>query len=278
MFDLVSDFHVEMNRGVFEKIDGVTKVTASYDWKSEKKNDILVMAGDTGNTINNTMNTIKEASEYYDRILFVDGNHEHYQKTRYVTDNMKLLAEFADLSRGKIIFLDTKNSYYKDGDTLYIGCNGWYNFSYGDGNFMAQRAAWGMYSNDSRCILFPKTPEDMAAEQADQLKRLVLTAQNDDRIKSIVVVTHTVPVKDGLGVDPYGDSVWNMLNGAYGNSYMQNVIKADTKEKIKVWVFGHTHYKKDFREGHIRFISNPRGYSGENRDGALFDGLKNVIF
>lgn len=31
--------------------------------------------------------------------------------------------------------------------------------------------------------------------------------------------------------------------------------------EVKSWVFGHTHYSTDFKEGGIRLVSNQRGYA-----------------
>ena len=100
--------------------------------------------------------------------------------------------------------------------------------------------------------------------------------QNYDEIKNIVCITHTAPVKEGIEFKKDPNSVWNALNGAYANSKMQDVLVADVNKLIKVWVFGHTHYHKDFVIDDIRYISNPRGYAGEARDGEPYKSLMQV--
>jgi len=269
-FDLVSDFHTEMNHKV--KLGGV--MVGHYDWEKEKQSDILVVAGDSGNTIYNTIEVIDEAREFYDHVIFTDGNHEHYQGTQPVLANMADLQAYANVTEN-VTYLGGKSKFVSE-DTAFIGANGWYDWKYGLGDKETQRYAWMIYSNDSRCIMHSMDPDKMAKEQAKQVGDMVMELQDDDSVKKIVIVTHTVPVKDGV-VSNTRDIIWEQLNGSYGNSYMRQVFPLDRNEKVKTWVFGHTHFNKDFVEEHIRFISNPRGYNGESRDGEFYKGLKQVI-
>ncbi len=163
------------------------------------------------------------------------------------------------------------------GDTAFVGANGWYDFRMGYGDFIVQYNVWRMYNNDSRYIKFLSgDPEELAKVQASRMVKSVGDLNNDDKIKNIVMITHTVPVKEGIVFKKDPNSVWNALNGAYANSKMQNVLAADANKLIKIWVFGHTHYHKDFMIGGIHYLSNPRGYAGEARDGEPYKGLIQV--
>ena len=270
-FDLVSDFHTEMNRG--HMLGGVR--IGHYDWAAEKQSNILVIAGDLANTIANAIDVLREAIEHYDMIIFTDGNHEHYQRKAFVSDNMVTLEQFCRTSGKSLIFLGNQKFLLKKGNTAFVGCNGWYDFNFGTGTPVEQRNVWLHFSNDPKCILFHSPPEELALLQANRLAAVVAELQDDDAIETSVVITHTAPVKEGLSLDDEKYFL-NQLNGAYGNSKMTKVISADFHNKIKVWVFGHTHYKKDFIQNGIRFLSNPRGYHNENRDGLLFKGIEKV--
>jgi len=57
---------------------------------------------------------------------------------------------------------------------------------------------------------------------------------------------------------------------------MRNVWTAPGSEKIKAWVFGHTHWQYDFITQGIRFVTNPRGYRSERRKTGGVQGLKQI--
>lgn len=269
-FDLISDFHVEMN--VPNSAVGAWKEGDPWFFAWHNANSkILVVAGDTANYVFSTCDIIKEASEYYEHVLFTDGNHEHYASKllrQTVKSGCRLLNSKFSENPG-VTYLNGRNT-KKIGSTLFIGVNGWYDFMMAFGyNTQAQRDVWLNESNDSRMIEFGKDdPVKLAIRQSDLLMEHVKTAQDDRDINEIVIVTHTVPHKKGLISDP--THPWYPLNGAYGNALMEKVRYADKTGKIKVWCFGHTHFQYDFVEDGIRYVTNPRGYRGEKG----FQGLK----
>ena len=81
-FDLISDFHVEMNVGYNTTRFWKKGEPLHYAWHKDKKNDILVVAGDSSNSHDFTRDVIVEAAKHYEHVLFVDGNHEHYSNYR----------------------------------------------------------------------------------------------------------------------------------------------------------------------------------------------------
>lgn len=251
-FDLVSDVHIEMWHD-------------KPDWGDVCDNRILVVAGDTSNSIVRSANALNEAAHFYDHVLVVDGNHEFYDTGRMNVEEA-MEAFRAELFHGKngnkITYLP--NSACCIEGTMFVGFNGWYDFKMADGfDREAQHNAWKMGSNDSRFIRFKNYPDKMAADQAHKLAFVVRNGGGNPAIKEIVVVTHTSPLLRGLRTthDPF----WNMMNGAYGNTEMKQVLDADVAHKIKVWCFGHTHYNNDFVQDGVRFLSAPRGYQGEHQ-------------
>ena len=154
--------------------------------------------------------------------------------------------------------------YHDDNKTLYLGANGWYDFKSCDGiSQNKQKDLWKRTINDARMIDFGNMqPEDRAIQDAQLLKVHVEVAQENDNIENIVVITHTVPLAKGV-VGP--DHVYYNMNGGFHNTELHKVIDADTKGKIKHFVFGHTHFPKYFQYKNIWFWCNPRGYSHENQ-------------
>ena len=287
-FDLISDFHVEFNVMWQDTNYWQDGDPLNFAWHKARKNPVLVMAGDTSNMMERSLAIIEEAADYYDLVIWTDGNHEHYMGYKdhtlwSLTHNMERARVHALRDVENVVYLDGETWYNLDG-TLFVGANGWYDFTMTDGYHPKQvQREWREKSNDPHCIRFGKKnrPEKLAERQAEQIAKRVAEAQEDDSVKEIVVVTHTIPHKDALIKDK--GNKWYPLNGAYGNRHMIKVRNADRPaRKIRTWVFGHTHYLFDFFDDGIRYVSNPRGYRGESRHkdftphGVVFSGLKEV--
>ena len=160
LFDLISDFHVEMNVGwnttsLYKKGDPL-----HFAWHRARNegSDILVVAGDTANSHDFTRDVIAEAARYYEHVIFTDGNHDHYTNFRNKMTVMRDMEwfnqQFTHRNRvaENVTYLDRHNT-YKVGRTLFIGANGWYNFLYSKGAVrQAQYRAWKHGSNDPVCI------------------------------------------------------------------------------------------------------------------------------
>lgn len=284
-FDLISDFHVEMN--VAYQTTSVWKPGEPlfYAWHKDRKSDVLVIAGDSSNRHEFTREIIAEAAEHYEHVMFVDGNHDHYSNYQNKWSVMRDMEWFNSQFNTNKKTVD--NVTYLQGDfthkvgrTLFIGENGWYNFSFSYGlSFKEQRREWRDHSNDYVCIRYGKKnkPEMLAARQKDNLKAHVIAAQDDDTIDEIVVVTHTLPIHTAFGSFGNPSHPFYALNGAYGNEFMKLVWEADEAKKIKTWCFGHTHERRDFFEHGIHFVCNPRGYRGEKKwHGLGFAGIIEV--
>jgi len=254
-FDFVSDLHVDING-----YDG-----SFFDWKPES--DILVIAGDCANDAELTCEVVKEAKRYYDYVIFTDGNHDHYRpRKRSVNDNKKILNS---ITGDGITYLDSGMIII--GGTLFVGANGWYDFnSYNKVTPQHQKGLWRSYMNDSRVIRFNEIPEKMAYDQYRYINDIIVKTQYDPTIDNIVVVTHTIPMNE-LAVPDYHQ--WAYLNGSYVNSHMRDVMD-NAHDKLKVWVYGHTHFHNDKVIDGVRFINNARGYVQYKENN--FSGIKNV--
>lgn len=270
-YDLSSDIHVDINHSL-----------GLINWPKMKNeaSKALVVAGDIANSLELTKVTIRDAAEVYEHVIFVDGNHEHYSNVkndRNVHDTMAELEEFANQITN-VHYLRGTNFILID-DVAFVGACSWYDFHFipEHSNTMLAIDTWKKYSNDfhKKTIGFGSWgntvwPRNLAIEQATAMAKTVTLLQDDDRVNKIVIVTHTVPTSKGL-IWTEHDPVWNELNGAYGNSQMQLVWDADTKNKIIHSVYGHTHMHFDFYDHDgIRFICNPRGYVGESMSRTLY--------
>lgn len=284
-FDLISDFHVEMNVEYRSTKGWQPGEPILYAWHKDRKSDVLVIAGDSANYHEDSIAVVYEAAQHYEHVVFVDGNHEFYSNYRNNRSVMRDMEYFNSMANTRnrvaknITYLNGEVT-WQTGKTLFVGANGWYNFRFTKGaDPKVQEKAWRHGSNDPVCIRFGKKnrPEAIARRQADQLRDLVRGAQKNDEIEEIVVVTHTLPTETAFGQFANPSHPFFDLNGAYCNNWMSQVWEADEAGKIKAWCFGHTHERKDFFEDGIHFVCNPRGYRGERKFGnAGFNGILQV--
>lgn len=255
-FDLVSDFHSDLwNTGT------------NFSWAKYRNegSDVLVLAGDTSNYMNDIPVIINRALNVYKHVIFTDGNHEHYAFDRVadVDDICEELQEFAD-SKENVTFLTGRNSVQVN-NTVFIGCNGWYDFRVYEDRFNIDDSmnAWKRMSNDSKMIDFAMVPVAIRAKnQAALIEQQVADLQDSDM--ELVVVTHTIPTKVLSKWSPFSTSPNAIIECAYYNTAMENAYFADIKQKIKVWVYGHTHVRSERKIGHVRYINNARGYESES--------------
>jgi predicted phosphodiesterase len=87
--------------------------------------------------------------------------------------------------------------------------------------------------------------------------------QNRDKIKNIVVVTHSAPREDLL--PETNDNTFNLLNGSFCNTRLEDVLEVDYNSKIRVWCYGHTHFRKDAVIDGVRYVNNCLGYPHEQQ-------------
>jgi UDP-2,3-diacylglucosamine pyrophosphatase LpxH len=237
------------------------------DWREYKNPDsrVLVIAGDISNNLITTIQVIEAASAEYEHVVVVEGNHDHYDNDMSIDHGMEFLSN--QLSRlDNVHYLKDDNSFTLDG-VAFFGSTGWYNFrayeDQGISDFTAKRA-WNQYSNDSRFLDFNgSTVESLAATQAINLAEQVRIAGEDESIHAIVVTTHMSPRAD-LMEWKVGDIVWNTLTPSYVNTALDQVIQADSKNKIKLWIYGHTHHRQMREIEGVIYANNARGYPREN--------------
>jgi predicted phosphodiesterase len=276
-FDLVSDLHVDINTELSPKERArYRKEKTYYPWREVRNegSDVLVIAGDTSNNPSITMDVVADAGDVYERVVFTDGNHEHYVGRSAgdltTSRNMSYMEGVARVYEN-VTYLNGTWS-FQIGNTLFVGACLWYDFKATKFYSREQEHSfWKGGSNDSKNIRFSQNsyPDKLGRRQIDAITDRVRVAQNDPGVIEIVVVSHTVPLVDFL-VPPVHD--WYYLNGAYHHSESSRILEADTLGKIKVWCFGHTHEFFDEDRGRVRYVSNPRGYLTEKNRSRSFTG------
>ena len=94
------------------------------------QNEILIVAGDVSDNLQNTIKYLDDISQYYQKILFVDGNHEHVNAYPNLYSQKEINEEIKKLDNNKIVYLPCNP--YQIGKTLVIGACGWWDYNNSD--------------------------------------------------------------------------------------------------------------------------------------------------
>ena len=236
-----SDLHIETNREVcFHPGEG----------------NVLLLAGDiltakslqTKGELGTAYRTfLKQCSKNYDKVLYVAGNHEHYQYNIFSTHNdiRKHLPDNIILMENDTIRID---------DWVFIGSTLWTDFNNQNASDMF---AVKQMINDYRYIRIGKNfrkllPEDVLKIHLKSRTYIEqqLQKHKDDKV---FVITHHAPTAQSIHPRFKG----NVSNAAYFTD-LSNLIM--NNPQIKYWVSGHTHHATDYYVENCRCICNPRGY------------------
>lgn len=267
LFDLLSDAHIDIWKN--------NKPNETFCWDSFKNKDsrVLVVAGDTSNNPYETLDFVKEASSVYEHVVFIDGNHEHYDCYDKLTESFKTVEETMAMLKKhsekltNVHYLDGSDYFVLDG-VAFIGATGWYNWksaNTGNINEVTARIMWKAYSNDAYMPHYgiDRSPASLSDDQCFDLKELVKDLNKIENIESIVVVTHMPSISEFITFEEDADSVWNYLNPSYLNESLKCVFREDINNKIKIWCSGHVHSRKTLVKDNVLYAVNARGYPNE---------------
>ena len=195
----------------------------------------IILAGDICSH-NRLVFILSIFSSMYDRVIYVNGNHELYG------NHINLLrAKKKDLP---------KNVHWLDNGTVtinnqrFIGCTLW--FSYDPLNQLYEH---GM--NDFYSIL--NFREYVYEENKKSVKYLTENIQEND-----IVVTHHLPSKKSVN--------WKYFDSPLNRFFVCEMDDVIEKTKPKYWGHGHTHERTNYQLFDTKVIANPRGYPNEYVD------------
>ncbi len=238
IFDLASDLHIDCWP------DG-----PALDWPDQRRNAVLVLAGDIADGDELALIGLEAAASAYERVLYVDGNHEHFLRERRLGPTKAAIRAGAPAS----VSLLSDQPVVIDG-VAFIGRNGWWDYE------IAEPEIPGAVSRRAYAEIVGHDPyEEIRAQALDDAAGLEAEAARfakDASVHSIVAVTHTPPRLEltSPGVYPRNTDFLNL----YGNSRMRAVWAA-AGGKLRHWCFGHNHDARDQVLDGVRFVSNPRG-------------------
>lgn len=232
-FQVVSDVHLE---------------TRGYIVDFPIKAPNLILAGDVANPESDIYQQFLQVqADRYDKVFLVNGNHDHYGRTREQTE--ELVAKICK-TRPNLIFLN-RTSYDLDEDHVMLSCVLWSEMQ------DEQRSDLFMHMSDLTLI------QDWSFEQNNWqhkqekawLQDAIRQVEADGKLA--VVVTHHSPTFRGTVAPKH---VGNEISSGFCTD-LEDVLRLP----VICWVFGHSHFSCNLLfNGECRLVSNQLGYSGEN--------------
>lgn len=242
-FDLVSDLHVEY-------------WPKPVDWDALRVNDVVIVAGDVADTLEETKKELERLSKAYKTVIYIDGNHEFCEKLYRGGEDT---GDFDQRVREAIADLPNVH-FLKDGPiiingTAIVGRNGHWDYKALDGVTVEQgidAVVEKLHITRENAAIFSR----QARQDVDDLKELVRDLNKNPEVHNILVVTHTMPSKELVPKNmPNLPAFFTNL----ANSEMKEVLDEDVNKKITTWVFGHWHRPEEQTVDGVHYISHPRG-------------------
>lgn len=250
--DIVSDLHIDhWSLKYNKKYPFGTRKEYPFHFNPNLNSSLLVIAGDICDDIKESVNFLHYASHFYDKVLFVDGNHEHTHKypELYSTLNISNL-----IDNKKVVYLSQEP--YIVNDTVFIGSSGWWNYNNNDADTIFKCTgyfnSWIPHFGKEENVEFIQNVLIRAKKEYDYLNTKIEQYENDTSIKNIVVVTHTIP-------KPELSSHYKFKCNSTATQYNSDFQHFNKYKKISHWIYGHSHTNNDFYENNIRYINNARG-------------------
>lgn len=257
----ISDTHLE-----FYDIDKVLEISNNIKEpidKSDIKDNILVLAGDIGNPLhkNNHYKIFLESlSSKFDKIFIICGNHEYYgcENMKDVDDKIHSICK--EISNATFL----NNTFEDYLDIRWIGTTLWSEIDLIN--------SIDSYTNDLLKIktsknnnLSPQEYNELHYKSIEFLDKILKNSID----KNCIIISHHLPS-------------FSLINEKFKNDKLNQWFSGDLddlieeySDRIKLWIYGHTHIPSSLILNNIKFISNPIGYPDENSE---VDFHKSLIF
>lgn len=238
-FDLISDLHVE--------------TWDSFDWSDQPTSPYCVVAGDVSRDPDLVAKTLDHLGNCYAGVFYIDGNDEHRLNLEDLGGSYRTLKNKIKNAKNVVYLQD--NVVIINGVAI-LSTNGWWSYDLDAGIEYEDAQDWYCeYTQSTRSAADAIT--GIAYHDAAYMSNSIRKLQTHQEVKSIVIVTHTLPAAWLCSHDI--DIADTARMACMGNPHLQLALDEDTENKIRVWAFGHYHKSVDREFGGIRYVSNPRG-------------------
>lgn len=247
---IMSDLHLEVGQQ-YQTFD--FPVTAKW----------LVLAGDIGRLVDYEGYRIFLEAQVgrYEKVFLVLGNHEFYDLSyEEGISRAQQLSQEPSLAT-KLFLLD--RNVHKDESTgsIIMGCTLW-SFVPDSAKAVVESKisdykidGWSVEKNNQRHA------ED-AAWLESELQSLSNAAKAYTQAhrggRHVLVVTHHAPSLTGTSAPEH-------INNPWTPAFATDLLPRLSTERVKTWVFGHTHFTTELNIDGVHLIANQRGYAFPGR-------------
>ena len=238
-FDLISDIHRE--------------TWNHFDWSGQPTAPFCIVAGDIARDRALVIDTLEQLSEVYQGVFYIDGNDEHKDYAEDLSQSYSELSALVE-SIPKVVYMQD-NVVIINGVAI-LATNGWWSYDF-DPNLEVDQSVKWVQERDGISESAALGMNGLAYHDSAYLANSVHKLQTHNDVKSIIIISHTVPTPKIIQHDLELIDTWRF--NAMGNSHLQLALTQDTEHKIKTWCFGHYHKPVDVTIDGVRYVSNPRG-------------------
>lgn len=205
---------------------------------------ILILAGDIGYPNSSSYDIFMNyVNNNFKKVFVIAGNHEFYKQELEINETLKNLVEYFK-KFNNISFLNNSIEHYEG-----------YNFV---GTILWSKISTPYYEiNDTKMI------KNLNIENYNNLNKVCVDFL-EDKIKdldNVIIITHHMPSYSLINEKYKKGDINNYNQWFYCD--MDSFIDKN-KDKIKCWIYGHTHSSNETKINNVPFLCNPIGYPGEN--------------
>jgi len=251
----MSDLHLEINGAlpiyrIVPESNGILLVagdTTIADYFRKERTDSLARKG------RDRFRNLIEQIESFEQILFVTGNHEHYNGD--IERTKELFAK--ELEQYGTKFRVMENDYhFTDAGTVVFGAGLWTNFN---NNNPVDHAIVENGMNDFRIIkkgIYKFTTQDAYKIHKETVEKAT-EVLNTFPHANVIMFTHHAPLNQCNGEEHTG----SRLIAGYCSDLSEMIL---SNPNIKYWVHGHTHTNSNIEIGQCKVLSNQMGYGNQS--------------
>ena len=207
-------------------------------------NEICILAGDIGNPYQTNYDIfMKFISKNFLKIFYIAGNHEYYNKTKMIEETNEFMEKYFQ-QFDNISFLN--NNYEIYDNYCFIGTT-----------------LWSKIINPNFEINDIYNIPNFDYIQYNRLNMLSVDFLQDalQKNNNCIVITHHVPSSSLIDIKYKTPQMLPYNQWFYCD--MHDLFETN-ENKIKYWIYGHTHTQSNVIINEIPFLCNPIGYPNEN--------------
>ena len=240
-FQIMSDLHLDVGQQY-----------AKFDIPAEAP--YLILAGDIGRLKDYQpyLEFLRRQCRQFTKVFLVLGNHEFFGTSHTEGHRLARCLEKEPGCEGKlnVLIRDRVDMDPSLGITI-LGCTLQSRVP------VDAKTIVEMKVNDFKHIEGWTVNDNNSEHQQDVewLRREIQNIRNEKVLpkRNILVITHHAPTVQGTSKPSALANPWSC---AFSTDLLGDEALADTQ----IWVFGHTHFTSDFKQGQVRLVSNQRGY------------------